>query len=1022
MQHNTRNQVPSASKPSFHLDMKTSESFLLAFLVWFVSCDSVNVPACQTECLAFPRMPSFFEIGHTPVTGLGVKCRVVATSQTKHHVCLLNITGFISKISPTQKNLIFYFAVQCTLPIRLTIWNTRQMRKNAISYLQFAGPCELTFMDIEKFGKVTDLRVLYMLNGATFARENSSFHGLNGTRNIGSVIFQNQNFRGRFPKVFTRDVWTRLAEVNFWNVSFGSLPLQELKRTMPNLQSLELSYNRLTKPPSFPWCSSVLHLPRNLRRTSVGNQHYGFGGRIKADIYRRYLILDYNQITNLSTYEFFGFLHKLSLKGNGLQVVGSSCFINLTGTLAIDLSQNSLRKLPGGIFQGQQSLVELRLDFNKIDTVPADIFKDLLKLERLYLSHNQLREIPKGLLTRQKNLEVVHLEGNNIIFISESSFPEQASSSLKEVYLNNNNLHNIPVWALLCRSLTFTDLSDNEITFNSLSDVMDSFNFETLYYQHRKSASSLRLGLTTKKSLKLTNNRVKTVNIEGFNETKLAKFVLVLRVYEIDLGGNPLICDCKMLKTKCELRKLIHADEDVSEGQFDTWKCSGPPEVKGRLLTAMDEEQFMCKKQLARCPASCRCSVRAVDGTISIDCRGRNLTRVPKDLPTGRLELHLENNQIEVIPPYAFLENVTGLYLSHNNIRELNDTSLLRLTRIRDLYFDNNKLTELPEAIRKVPFMRLDLQQNFFKCDCHARWMKYWLKNVTQRVVAVGSIRCNTGVAQGKPVVEVDDRDFRCKSSNDRSSDTIRFYERTVFRTVAFTCVGLLLLIIVTVALVYKFRGEVKVLLYTRFNWHPFDRLDDSDSTKIYDAFVSYSGHDHGWVWSTLREQLETHEPPYKLCIHDRDFLVGAPIQENILNSVHLSKRMIMVLSRNFIRSEWCLLEFRAAHRRVLEERMSYLIIVLLEDLKTEELDSEIQLYMRSNTYLSVKNKWFWQKLFYAMPQKDNKEIESSGEPGDRDNSFRENEADVTGSCFEIGIVNQSDVTAVSLECQDSYL
>lgn len=107
MQHNTRNQVPSASKPSFHLDMKTSESFLLAFLVWFVSCDSVNVPACQTECLAFPRMPSFFEIGQTPVTGLGVKCRVVATSQTKHHVCLLNITGIISKISPTQKIFLF---------------------------------------------------------------------------------------------------------------------------------------------------------------------------------------------------------------------------------------------------------------------------------------------------------------------------------------------------------------------------------------------------------------------------------------------------------------------------------------------------------------------------------------------------------------------------------------------------------------------------------------------------------------------------------------------------------------------------------------------------------------------------------------------------------------------------------------------------------------------------------------------------------------------------------------------------
>ena len=136
--------------------------------------------------------------------------------------------------------------------------------------------------------------------------------------------------------------------------------------------------------------------------------------------------------------------------------------------------------------------------------------------------------------------------------------------------------------------------------------------------------------------------------------------------------------------------------------------------------------------------------------------------------------------------------------------------------------------------------------------------------------------------------------------------------------------------------LAYKYRGEVKVFIYTHFNWHPFNRVDESDPTiKIYDAFVSYSGADWEWVVNTLQERLETHDPPYKLCIHDRDFLAGAPIQENIMNSVNQSKRM---------------LEFRAAHQKVLEERTNYLIIILFDDVIMDDLDDEMKLHTCAQT------------------------------------------------------------------------
>ena len=60
----------------------------------------------------------------------------------------------------------------------------------------------------------------------------------------------------------------------------------------------------------------------------------------------------------------------------------------------------------------------------------------------------------------------------------------------------------------------------------------------------------------------------------------------------------------------------------------------------------------------------------------------------------------------------------------------------------------------------------------------------------------------------------------------------------------------------------------------------------------------------------------------------------------------------------------------------ILEDRMNYLINILFDDVDMAELDEEIKLYMRTSTYVSVSdNKWFWQKLFYAMPQNATKKL-----------------------------------------------
>ena len=57
----------------------------------------------------------------------------------------------------------------------------------------------------------------------------------------------------------------------------------------------------------------------------------------------------------------------------------------------------------------------------------------------------------------------------------------------------------------------------------------------------------------------------------------------------------------------------------------------------------------------------------------------------------------------------------------------------------------------------------------------------------------------------------------------------------------------------------------------------------------LYDAFVSYSSEDAGFV-SEMIAQLEKTPPFYRLCVYERDFEIGNVISECILESINTSR------------------------------------------------------------------------------------------------------------------------------------
>ncbi|KAL4227412.1 hypothetical protein ACF0H5_012855 [Mactra antiquata] len=132
----------------------------------------------------------------------------------------------------------------------------------------------------------------------------------------------------------------------------------------------------------------------------------------------------------------------------------------------------------------------------------------------------------------------------------------------------------------------------------------------------------------------------------------------------------------------------------------------------------------------------------------------------------------------------------------------------------------------------------------------------------------------------------------------------------------------------------------------------------------LYDAFVAYCQDDSDWVIDKLLPILET-ENGYKLCIHERDFDVGAYINDNIVQNINNSKRMILVPSESFVNSDWCNFELKVALAKHIEEDFPVIVIILQE---VRQMNSSLKILLKMTTYLEWKDSGaeedlFWNKL-----------------------------------------------------------
>nr|KAG5696804.1 hypothetical protein BaRGS_012827 [Batillaria attramentaria] len=152
-------------------------------------------------------------------------------------------------------------------------------------------------------------------------------------------------------------------------------------------------------------------------------------------------------------------------------------------------------------------------------------------------------------------------------------------------------------------------------------------------------------------------------------------------------------------------------------------------------------------------------------------------------------------------------------------------------------------------------------------------------------------------------------------------------------------------------SLLFRYRWHIRLVLYEAFRGRGEARRRRLQQQHFqYDVFVSYASEDLQWVRQHLMPELEE-RLGLRLCVHERDFIPGKPIVDNIEETLQTSKKVLMVFSTDFARSQWCQFELTLCLSHVMDYDDA-LLVVLLHDVPAHDMTSAMMAVLRTTTYI----------------------------------------------------------------------
>ncbi|NWI79894.1 TLR6 protein, partial [Dryoscopus gambensis] len=329
-------------------------------------------------------------------------------------------------------------------------------------------------------------------------------------------------------------------------------------------------------------------------------------------------------------------------------------------------------------------------------------------------------------------------------------------------------------------------------------------------------------------------------------------------------------------------------------------------------------------------------------------------------LPVNVKKLGLQNNQISNVPRgVAELKSLEELNLASNRLADLPGCSGFPSLQFLNTEM-NSILTPSADFFQSCPRVReLQAGHNPFKCSCELQ-------------AFIHLERQSGGKLFGWPAAYV------CEYPEGlRGTELKDFHLSLLACNTTLLLVTALLLTLVLVAVVAFLCIYLDVPWYVRMTWQWTQTKrrawhnppGDPGTVLQFHAFVSYSERDSLWVKNELIPNLEKGEGCVQLCQHERNFIPGKSIVENIINCIEKSYKSIFVLSPNFVQSEWCHYELYFAHHKLFSDHSNSLILILLEPIPPYLIPAryhKLKALMAKRTYLEWPKERSKRALFWA--------------------------------------------------------
>ncbi|XP_060524407.1 toll-like receptor 6 [Cylas formicarius] len=765
-------------------------------------------------------------------------------------------------------------------------------------------------------------------------------------------------------------------------------------------------------PESFRNCSSLQDLNLN------GNQLKAVPLALKDMRLLRTVDLGENLITYLEEPGFRGMsnLYGLRMLGNRIQNVSKRAFVDLPALQILNLARNKIQRIEQGSFSNSPNLQALRLDSNFLTEING-LFADIPSLRWLNVSNNQLEWFDYALIPRQ--LQWLDLHQNNIRELG-NRYILDFELRLQQLDASFNKISKISASAVPS-SIELLFLNDNLISVVEPHTFLKKTNLTRVDLYANQIAS-----------MDLNALRLTPVNPEkplpefyiGGNPFHCdCTMEWLQRINKLDhLRQHPRVMDLESIY--CKL--LYNRDNNylpLIEAESSQFLCTYKTHCFA-LCHCCDFDACDCEMT---CPTNCTCYHDQSWSANVVECSGVGYTEMPSSIPMDATEVYLDGNNFGELSSHSFigrknlkilfannsniaaiynhtfsgLRRLTVLHLENNHIKELLGFELATLESLRELYLQSNMIHFIDNRtfleLKQLEVLRLDenrlysfevwqlslnpylveirLAYNHWTCDCkYVSKFKSWLKTNYGKVVDGARVDCilnnQTNVVGPKMS---DFNSTKCFNSYPQSNHAV--VETQVMNDYLPLLMGTMCVFIASVVLVcgaFYYRRELRVWIYSRcglrmcYKTTAFEEQQDKE--RLFDAYVSYSVKDEGFISQVLAPGLEVGEPCYKLCLHYRDFNVSAYVADTIIEAVESSRRTIIVLSKNFLHNEWCRFEFKSALHEVLKDRRRRLIFVVTGEIPQRDLDPDLRLYLKTNTVIEWGDRQFWQKLQFAMP------------------------------------------------------